>query len=120
MRMRTLVILAAGSVLFCSGPLGAAGPTFVPIPANNSIQTDLISTFPEGIFTAANPLVTPFNIATVPATCGFTGTGACNYNDSLGANGQTLTIDVSIPPCDTHIHPDECLWSSGRSANRHD
>jgi hypothetical protein len=84
-----------GSALF-----GASGYTFVAIPgANNCIQTNLISTFPEATFTAHNALATPFNIATVPATCGYTGTGACNFYDAFGmsGSGQALTINVSIP-----------------------
>ena len=93
-----------GLMLFVSGLFGASGYTFVPIPANNSIQTNLISTFPEGVFMANNKLVTPFNIEAVPATCGFNGAGACNYNDAFGTSGdgQSLSIDVEIPHV-THV-----------------
>jgi len=104
MRMCASVILALvplGSVLFA-----ATGYTFVAIPnANNSIQTDLVNTFPEGTFTANNPLATQFNIASVPATCGYTGAGACNFYDAFGwsGNGLALTIAVSIPRV-THVY----------------
>jgi hypothetical protein len=96
-RMGMSVVLS--SILLAPLLFGAAGYTSVAIPANNCIQTGLISTFPEGLFLALNPFATPFNIATVPATCGITGTGACNYNDSFGTDGrgQSIAIDVAIP-----------------------
>jgi hypothetical protein len=63
--------------------------------ANNCIQTNLIGTFSETTFTANNALATPFNMATVPATCGCTGTGACNFYDAFGppAGTQIATIE---------------------------
>lgn len=71
----------------------------VKIPASNSIQTDLISTFPTGIFRTQNGLATPFHIPSLPDTCGYTGTGACNFYDAFGFNGdgQSITINVRIP-----------------------
>jgi hypothetical protein len=63
----------------------------------------LISAFPEGTFTADNPAATPFSIGTVPATCGYTGAGACNFYDGFTSSGQTLTINVSIPKV-THVY----------------
>jgi hypothetical protein len=75
-RIRVSISVILSSILLAPVLSGASGYTFVAIPANNCIQTGLISTFPEGMFLAANQLATPFNIATVPATCGITGTGA--------------------------------------------
>jgi hypothetical protein len=38
-------------------------------------------------------------------TCGYTGTGACNFNDAFGFNGsgQAITIHLSIPDV-THVY----------------
>lgn len=86
--------------MLVSALFGTSGYTFVAIAgANNCIQTKLISTFPEATFKANNARATPFNIATVPATCGYTVTGACNFYDAFGFSGagQALTINVSIP-----------------------
>ena len=60
--------------------------------------------YEQRIFTAQNPFATEFNIVPVPATCGITGAGACDFNDAFGmsGNGQTLMIDVSIPHV-THV-----------------
>ena len=72
---------------------------FREIPTSNSIQTDLISAIPNGVFRANNSLATPFSIASLPATCGYTGKGACNFYDAFGfsGSGKSITIDVSIP-----------------------
>jgi hypothetical protein len=88
-------------------PTASPSPTPSPVPTtyvavpqdNNSIQTDLISTIPTGIFTAQNSLATTFSIPASPATCGYTGTGACNFYDGFGFSGagKTLTLNVSIP-----------------------
>jgi hypothetical protein len=87
-----------------ASPASRSGYAFVPIPgANDCIQTDLISTFPEGTFTADNMAATPFRIATAPTTCGYTGTGACNFYDGFTSSGQTLTMNVSIPRV-THVY----------------
>jgi hypothetical protein len=102
-KMATCFIL--GSILLLgSCPLRADEYTFVAIPENNCIQTNLISTFPVGYFVAANLLATPFNIPAAPGTCGFTSAGPCNFNDALGGNGlgKSLPIDVAIPHA-THV-----------------
>jgi hypothetical protein len=77
----------------------------VPIPGTNNIQNDLMSAFPTGIFTANNLLGTPFSIPATPGSCGYTGTGACNFNDAFGygGKGQSIAIDVSIPNV-THVY----------------
>jgi|HubBroStandDraft_1064217.scaffolds.fasta_scaffold04873_4 hypothetical protein len=89
---------------FCPVLLGASQYTFVAIPANNSIQTNLISPFPEGMFTAANEFATPFFIALAPTGCGFTGTGVCNFFDAFGTNGsgQSITFNLALPHV-THV-----------------
>jgi hypothetical protein len=71
----------------------------VTIPANNSIQEDLIDTFPLGTFKADNQLATLFEIPSTPKTCGYNGLGPCNFYDAFGfdGDGQSITIDVSIP-----------------------
>jgi hypothetical protein len=104
--MRMHASLTLGLILLESALLAAPKYTYVPVPgANNCIQTNLISTFPEGALTADNKLATPFNIATVPATCGYTGTGACNFFDAFGfiGVGDAITIDVSIRHV-THVY----------------
>jgi hypothetical protein len=93
----TLALLLSGS-----GLVWASGYNFVMIPASNCIQTNLISKVPEGLFTPVNPLQTPFTIASSPETCGYTGTGACNFYDAFSAAGQEITINVFIPHV-THI-----------------
>lgn len=75
---------------------------YVKIPTSaapsGSIQENLISTVPVGIFTAHNKLATPFKIGSSPKKCGIDGKGACNFYDAFGAdgNGHSITIDVSI------------------------
>jgi hypothetical protein len=92
--MRTIAALVLGAVLLAPAVFGAAVYKSVPVPANNCIQTNLINTFPEGSFTAANEFATTFVIPTTPATCGFTGTGACNLYDAYAppAGVQIATI----------------------------
>jgi hypothetical protein len=73
--------------------------SYVTIPASNSIQADLIDTFPLGTFRAHNQLATLFEIPFTPNTCGYYGVGPCNFYDAFGfdGDGQSITIDVSIP-----------------------
>jgi hypothetical protein len=75
-----------------------AALTYIAIPADSSIQTDLINTFPTGIFTAQNALGTTFSIPSSPATCGYAANGPCNFYQGFGSSGsgETLTINVSI------------------------
>jgi pimeloyl-ACP methyl ester carboxylesterase len=89
--------IAAAAVL--SAQNGSSGYRYVTIPASNSIQEDLIDTFPLGTFTANNQLATLFEIPSTPNTCGYNGLGPCNYYDAFGFDGagQSITIDVSIP-----------------------
>ena len=71
--------------------------TFVPVPGNANIETQLISTIPTGTFTANNTLATPFSIPATPGKCGTSGNAPCNaYIGQLG-NGQSLTLNVSVP-----------------------
>ncbi|MGC9947150.1 MAG: hypothetical protein ABSF64_12345 [Bryobacteraceae bacterium] len=98
--MRIALSVTLGSILFGSVLPAAQEYRLVAIPgANNCIQTNLISTIPDGVFTADNQLATPFIIAPIPATCGITGAGACNFYDAFGFSGagQALTVDVLIP-----------------------
>jgi IPT/TIG domain-containing protein len=99
------VAASAGIATSASNFTATSVYTFVPIPGTNNIQNSLISTFPAGIFTANNLLATPFSISATPGSCGYTGTGACNFNDAFGygGSGQSITIDVSIPKV-THVY----------------
>ncbi len=75
----------------------AASFTYVPIAANSSIQADLMSTFPTGIFTANNALETPFSIPSTPNTCGPSGGLPCNYyRFGLNSSGTSITINTSV------------------------
>ena len=70
--------------------------TFVKIPTSNSIQSDLVNTFPKGTFTAKNALKTQFHIPAKPRTCGFAKNSACNFYDAFTYE-SIITIHVSIP-----------------------
>ncbi len=71
--------------------------TYVPIPGDGNIQTQLISTIPTGIFTANNALATPFSISAAPGQCGPTGTSPCNaLAFGLSQSGQSVTLTVSV------------------------
>ncbi len=67
--------------------------SFVPVPGNANIETQLISTIPTGTFTAINSLATPFSISATPGTCGPAGNAPCN----LYVGRTSLTLNVSIP-----------------------
>ena len=120
MRKRSYVLVASLGVAMLAGCAGGGGPgaltplgqagsspdrvardgsadTFVTIPTSNSIQTDLISTFPTGKFKADNSLKTVFDIPSKPKTCGFAQNGPCNFYDAFAGSGNSVTIDVSIP-----------------------
>jgi uncharacterized protein (TIGR03437 family) len=98
MRTKILVGLAMLAKL-----AGAAAFTFVPIPANNNIQTHLYSTFPTGTFVADNPLATPFSIPATPGNCGASGASPCNFYDGFTGSGASITIDVSVAnPADVY------------------
>lgn len=94
-----IVTAALGLALLNAAHMVASDFTFVKIPASNSIQTNLVSTFPTGLFKAANNLKTPFEIPSKPDTCGNTGKGACNFYDGFGTNGngQSITLTVAVP-----------------------
>jgi hypothetical protein len=62
--------------------------TYVPIPGTHNIQTNLINTFPTGIFTANNTLATPFNISSAPGNCGPADNAPCNYYDGFTGSGK--------------------------------
>ncbi len=68
--------------------------TFVPIPVSNDIQTDLISTFPLGIFNANNLLATPFVIQANSGTCGVSGDAPCNFYDGFGFSGSGTALKI--------------------------
>lgn len=93
-----LLVAAIGLGLLATFPAHADVYTSVAIPASNDIQTNLISTFPTGTFTANNALATPFQIPASSSTSCGTG-GVCNFYDAFGLNGSgsSLTINVSIP-----------------------
>jgi len=82
----------------------AASFIYVPIPANSSIEADLMSTFPTGIFTANNALQTPFSIPSAPNNCGPSGAVPCNYYDfGLNSSGTSITLNTSVPsPTDVY------------------
>ena len=84
--------------MLATAPAYANAYTYVTIPTSNDIQTNLISTFPTGLFTASNALATPFQIpSSSTSSCGIG--GVCNFYDAFGFSGagNSLTINVSIP-----------------------
>jgi hypothetical protein len=97
---RTSILLLVFCTCFAlaAWPQAPTTPIYITIPANNSIQTDLISTFPTGIFTAGNGLATRFNIPSEPTTCGYTGKAPCNYYDGFGFNGNGHSITMKFDP----------------------
>src|SRR5271165_6871106 len=100
--IRVLVVLSAAVPAGCSNvlqapqtmppgsvtlPAGRASPrsnslteNYVRIPVNNSIQEDLISTFPVGMF---KPKHGAFSIPSKPKKCGYYSMGACNFYDGF-------------------------------------
>jgi hypothetical protein len=94
-RLSAAAIAIIGLGLLATFPAHAQDYTSVAIPASNDIQTNLISTFPTGTFTADNALATPFQIpASSISSCG-TG-GVCNFYDGFTGSGSSITINVSI------------------------
>lgn len=98
-RLRAALIVIAW-ITACANSQAASGPavlTYVTIPvANNktsgNIQTNLVSTFPNGIFTANNALATPFDIPGAPGDCGTSLNAPCNFFAFLpGSAGSVLT-----------------------------
>ncbi|HET6277090.1 MAG TPA: hypothetical protein VFE16_14265 [Candidatus Cybelea sp.] len=71
--------------------------TYVAIPVTNSIQTDLISTFPTGTFQPKHGTST-FSIPSSPDTCGYADNGPCNFYDGFGfsGSGTSITIDAKV------------------------
>jgi hypothetical protein len=65
-----LALLLSSSSLLC-----ASQYRFIEVTGSDCIQTDLINTVPEGLFTAVNALQTPLTIANGPPHCGYTGAG---------------------------------------------
>ncbi len=90
----------SSGVRSASSPAPDASRTYVTIPTSDSIQTDLISTFPTGTFVAKNSFKTKFKIPGKPLTCGFNQEGPCNFYDAFTMSGNAITIDVSIPDVD--------------------
>jgi hypothetical protein len=66
---------------------------YVKIPASDSIQDDLISTFPVGIY---KPKHGSFSIPSRPKKCGYSDTGACNFYDGFSGSGAKITVTTSI------------------------
>jgi uncharacterized protein (TIGR03437 family) len=92
-----ICVLLAWAAFSRSAQAQATDYTYVPLPANSSIETDLMSTFPTGMFTANNALATPFSIPTTPVTCGASGASPCNYyRFGLNATGTSITIQTSV------------------------
>lgn len=102
----TVVILAACSSGLPSAPAatgttvsstpldrGDAGAKHVKIPADDSIQTDLISTFPEGNYKPKHGWET-FSIPSQPDTCGYAESGPCNFYDGFGSSGSGKSITI--------------------------
>jgi hypothetical protein len=106
------IALSAGMLTACSSSLPSAQPEtetlgftapfnkpaasnekYVKIPAKDSIQTDLISTFPKGIF---KPKLgwESFSIPSRPDTCGYAKAGACNFYDGFGFSGSGTSITM--------------------------
>lgn len=129
MTYRSISIVFCFSLFSAAQLPGASGTTYVTIPTSDSIQTNLVSTFPTGIFKADNSFKTPFKIPAKPDKCGYTDKGACNFYDGFGTSGdgQSITIDVSIanpalvytlmnaysPPPGAQIATIEFIGSSG-------
>jgi hypothetical protein len=99
MKIHETATIILGIALLTTLPVAGSDYTLVTIPATDSIQTDLVSTFPTGLFQADDNFKTPFKIPAKPATCGYAGTGPCNFYDGWGSSGsgQTITMSVSIP-----------------------
>lgn len=71
--------------------------TYVPVPGDANIETQLISTIPTGIFTANNALATPFSISAAPGKCGPAGISPCNaLAFGFSQSGQSVTLTVSV------------------------
>jgi hypothetical protein len=97
----------AAPFTWSASPLQPLAPAFeakpvytsIAIDANDSIQTDYISTFPTGTFTPKKGAHVPYSIPATPATCGYTGQGPCDVNDTFCqyCQGATITLNVSIP-----------------------
>jgi len=75
----------------------ASGQRQIAIPVTDSIQTDLISTFPEGTYTPAHGSIS-FSIPSSPVTCGYAEDGPCNFYDGFGSagSGMSITIKTSV------------------------
>jgi hypothetical protein len=98
MKVRLILGAFAASLLASLPVYADTVYTAVTIPATDDIQTNLISTFPTGNFTANNTLATPFQIpATSTSSCGIG--GVCNFYDGFGfsGDGSSITMNVSIP-----------------------
>jgi hypothetical protein len=67
----------------------------IVIPTTNSIQDDLISTFPEGTYKPKKGVGT-FSIPSTPDTCGYAKTGACNFYDGFTGSGTSITIKADV------------------------
>jgi PEP-CTERM motif len=98
--LRHSAFKAALALPFVVGLAAAESFTFVPITqADDNIQTALVSTVPNGDFTANNVLATPFDIVGNGSTnCGPAANAACNFYDGFGFNGsgQSITLNVSV------------------------
>jgi hypothetical protein len=115
--MAAAIVLSAGMLAACSNalPTGQAGTSalrsmapvnrnaassekYVKIPATDSIQTDLISTFPEGTYKPKHGWAS-FSIPSRPNKCGYAETGSCNFYDGFGfdGSGSSITMKTKVP-----------------------
>jgi hypothetical protein len=83
---------AAGSMTTAHG-VAISSEKHVKIPATDSIQTDLISTFPEGSYKPKRGWES-FSIPSRPDTCGYAKMDACNFYDGFGFNGSGASITM--------------------------
>jgi hypothetical protein len=111
------MVLSAGVLAACSSALPTAQPgtdavgsmarvnrnamsseKYVKIPATDSIQTDLISTFPKGTYKPKRGWES-FSIPSRPDKCGYAKTGPCNFYDGFGfsGSGASITMKTEIP-----------------------
>ncbi len=85
-----------GATLFSAGDRSRQAEStahYVKIPTTDSIQDDLISTFPVGIY---KPKYGSFSIPSKPKKCGYSDKGACNFYDSFSGSGAQITMSTSI------------------------
>jgi hypothetical protein len=83
---------------------GVSSEKYVKIPATDSIQTDLISTFPKGTYKPKHGWES-FSIPSRPDKCGYAEMGPCNFYDGFGfdGSGSSITMKTNVPsPTDAY------------------